>query len=94
MSPEERQLRMWKQEGCACRSVGSDSHPTDNNRGFPVAQWVKDPPEILETWLPSLSGEDPVEEGLVPHSSVLPWKIPMDRGAWWAVICGVAQNWT
>ena len=28
------------------------------------------------------------------HSSTLAWKNPMDRGAWWAAVHGVAQSWT
>ena len=32
----------------------------------------------------SLGQEDPLEEGLATHSSILAWRTPMDRGAWWA----------
>ena len=35
-------------------------------------------------WLQSLGLEDPLEEGMATHSSVLAWRIPMDRGAWGA----------
>ena len=28
------------------------------------------------------------------HSSILPWRIPMDRRAWWATVHGVAKSWT
>ena len=31
---------------------------------------------------------------MATHSSVLDWRIPMDRGAWWATVHGVAQSWT
>ena len=41
-----------------------------------------------------LGWEDPLEEGMATHSSVLAWKIPMDRGAWWATIHGAAKSWT
>ena len=34
------------------------------------------------------------EEGNTTHSSVLAWRIPMDRGAWRATVRGVAQNQT
>ena len=37
------------------------------------------------------SGEDPLEEGLATHSSILAWRIPMDRGAWWATVHGVTE---
>ena len=44
-----------------------------------VAQMVKNPPAMRETWIQSLGWEDPLEEGMATHSSVLAWKIPMDR---------------
>ena len=37
---------------------------------------VKNPPAIRETWVPSLSWEDPLEEGTITHSSILSWEIP------------------
>ena len=33
-------------------------------------------------WVRSLGWEDPLEEGIATHSSILAWRIPMDRGAW------------
>ena len=36
--------------------------------------------------------EDSLEEGMATHSSVLAWKIPMDRGAWWATVHGVIES--
>ena len=41
-----------------------------------VAQMVKNPPAMLETWVRSLGWEDPLEEGLAIHSSILAWRIP------------------
>ena len=38
--------------------------------------------------------EDPREEGMAIHSSILAWRIPMDRGAWWATIHGVTKSQT
>ena len=49
-----------------------------------VAQLVKKLPTMQETWVQSLGWEDPLEEGMATHSSILAWRIPMDRGAWWA----------
>ena len=46
---------------------------------------VKDPPAIQEIWVQSLGWENPLEEGMAIHSRILAWRIPMDRGAWWAV---------
>ena len=47
-----------------------------------VAQWEKNLPAMQETWVRSLNWEDPLEEGLATHSSILVWRIAMDRGAW------------
>ena len=41
-----------------------------------VAQTVKNPPAIWETWFQSLCWEDPLEEGMVTHSSIPAWRIP------------------
>ena len=38
--------------------------------------------------------EDPLEKEMATHSSILAWKIPMDRVAWWAIVHGVAKSWT
>ena len=46
-----------------------------------VAQTVKNPPAVWETWVQSLAWEDALEEGMAIHSSILAWRIPMDRGA-------------
>ena len=43
----------------------------------PVAQMVKNPPEMLETWVQSLGSEDPLEEGMATPSSILAWRIPI-----------------
>ena len=40
-----------------------------------VAQMVKNLPAMWETWIRSLGWEDPLEEGMVTHSSVLAWEI-------------------
>ena len=41
-----------------------------------VAQLVKNPPAIRETWVLSLGWEDPLEKGKATHSSILAWRIP------------------
>ena len=48
-----------------------------------VAQMVKNPPAVWETWVQSLGWEDPLAEGMATRSSILAWRIPVDRGAWW-----------
>ena len=45
---------------------------------------------MQEAWVQSLGWEEPLEEGMTMHSNILPWRIPMDRGAWWAPI---AKSW-
>ena len=47
---------------------------------------------MWETWIRSLGREDPLEEGMGTHSSILTWRIPKDRGAWWAAVHGVAES--
>ena len=59
-----------------------------------MAQTVKNPPAMWETWVQFLGWEDPMEEGMATHSSILAWRIPMDRGAWWAAVHMVAKSWT
>ena len=56
-----------------------------------VAQLVKNLPAMQETWVQSMGWEDPLEEGMATHSSILAWRIPMDRGAWWATDHGVTK---
>ena len=41
-----------------------------------VAQMVKSMPAMRETWVQSLGQEDPLEEGIPTHSSILAWRIP------------------
>ena len=41
-----------------------------------VAQLVKNPPAMQETWVPSLCWEDPLKKGKATHSSILAWRIP------------------
>ena len=41
-----------------------------------VAQMVKNSPAMQETWVRSLGWEDPLEEGMATHCSVLAWRIP------------------
>ena len=47
---------------------------------------------MQETWVQSLGWEDALEEGTATHSIILAWRIPMDRGAWRAVVQGVQTH--
>ena len=63
----------------------------------PDGSVVKNPPamqEMQQTQVQSLGWEDPLEEGMVTHSSILAWRIPTDRGAWQATVHGVAKSQT
>ena len=60
-----------------------------------VAQMVKNPPAMQETWIWYLGWKDPPEESMATHSSILAWRIPMDRGAWRTTVHEVTErhNW-
>ena len=49
--------------------------------------------EMQETQVQSLRQEDPLEEGMATHSSILAWRIPMDREAW-GLQSTELQSWT
>ena len=51
-------------------------YPLQYSRASFVAQMVKNPPAMQETWVQSLGWEDPLEKGIATHSSILAWKIP------------------
>ena len=55
---------------------------------------VKCLPAMQETQVRSLGQEDPPEEGMTTHFSILAWRIPMDRGAWGATVHAVAKSQT
>ena len=57
-----------------------------------VVQTVKNTPAMHETWVQFLGWEDPLEEDMAIHSCIFAWRIPMDRGAWWAPVHGVAKS--
>ena len=51
-------------------------YPLQHSWVFLVAQTVKNPFAMLETWVRSLGWEDPLEEGVATHSSIVAWSIP------------------
>ena len=60
-----------------------------------VAQWYRTRPpmqDMQETQVPSLGQEDPLEEGMATPLQYSSLENPMDRGAWWAAVRGVAQS--
>ena len=59
-----------------------------------LAQRVKNLPAVQETQVRSLGWEDPLEKEMATHSSILAWRIAMDRGTWWATVHGVVKSQT
>ena len=53
---------------------------------------VKNLPAMWKTSVQSLGWEDPLEEGMTNHSSILAWRIAMDREAWQATVYGVSES--
>ena len=53
---------------------------------------VKNLPAMRETWVRSLDWEDPLEEGMATYSSILAWRIPMNRGAWQVAVHWVTES--
>ena len=53
---------------------------------------VKNPPATQEISVLSLGWEDPLEEGMATYSSILAWRILMDRGAWRTTVHGITES--
>ena len=53
---------------------------------------VKNPLVMQETWVQFLGCKDPLEKGMATHSSILAWRIPTDRRAWWASPWGLKES--
>ena len=64
------------------------------NQASLVAQLVKNLLAMQETLVRFLGQEDPLEEGMATYSSILAWRISMDKGAWRATVHGVAKSQT
>ena len=59
------------------RSAGEGiGYPLQYSWASLVAQLVKNPPAMRETWVSSLGWEDLLEKGKAAHSSILAWRIP------------------
>ena len=61
---------------------------------FPGGSVIKNLPAKQEMRAQSLGWEDPLKKEMATHSSILAWRIPMDRGAWRATVHGVAKSGT
>ena len=45
-------------------------------------------------WVLYLDQEDPLEEKMATHSSILAWEIPWTKKPWWTAVHGVSKSWT
>ena len=59
-----------------------------------MAQLVKNLPAMQETQVGSPGREDSQQKGMATHTSILAWRILMDRGAWLATVHRVAKSQT
>ena len=59
-----------------------------------MAQLVKNPSAVQETWVRSLSWEDPLEKEMATHSSILAWEIPWMEEPGRLQVYKVAKSWT
>ena len=65
--------------GYAGEGIG---YPVQYSWASLVAQLVKNPPAMQETWVQSLGWEDPLEKAKATHSSILAWRIPGLYSSW------------
>ena len=75
------QVNPLEEEMATPGSTPGSGRSAREGTGYPlqyslVAQQVKNPPAVRETWVRSLSWEDPLEKGKATHSSILAWGIP------------------
>ena len=59
-----------------------------------VAQMVKNPPAMRETWVRSMGWEDALEKEMATHFNILAWRIPLDRETWQATVHEVTNSQT
>ena len=84
----------WGEGGLKSLPESDETDTLYSHVCFPVAQMVKNLPAIQETRVGSLGQQDPLEKETAIHSSILSWRIPMDRETWWATVHGVAKSQT
>ena len=72
----------------------SDATTSTVQLGFPGGSDGKESACHVGTQVQSLGLEGSLEKGMATHSSIIAWRIPMDRGAWWTVFHWVTKIWT
>ena len=94
--PQVRAL-MINNQGPRKSSTLCWTHPLVNLhlliQAFLVAQTIKNPPAMQETWVPSLGWEDTLEKGMATHSSILAWRIPWTEKPDGLQSIGVAESY-
>ena len=80
--------------GSGCSPAERIHYPLQYSWASLVAQMIKNPSAMQETWVWFLCWEDPLKEGMATHFSILAWGIPMDRGAWWATDHEITKSQT
>ena len=83
---------MHKYEVAKSKVAYKEYRMSINIGGLPWWLRLKNLSAVQETWVQSLGWEDPLKEEMATHSSILAWRIPMDREAWQATVCGVAES--
>ena len=84
---------MYQFDSWVERSPGEGKdYPLQYSWASLVTQMIKNLPSMWEIWVRSLGWEDSLAEGMAIQSSIFAWRIPMDRGAWWAKVHGVAKS--
>ena len=73
LAMQETLVRFLSRRRSAGEGIG---YPLQYSWVFLVAQLVKNPPAMRETWVQSLGWEDPLEKGKATRSSILAWRIP------------------
>ena len=82
------QKTLWEKQN------GKNLKVTQKNLGFPGGSDGKESDYSVGDLGSIPSWEDPPEEGMATYSSILAWRIPTDRGAWWAIVHEIAKCWT
>ena len=79
-SDEGRATSYYTASGISSKEKRALDAVYPSHRASLGAQTVKNPPAMQETWVRSLGWDDPLEEGMATHSSILSWRIPRTEG--------------
>ena len=85
---------MQKYEVAKSKVAYKEYRMSINISGLPWWLRLKNLPAMQETWVQSLGWEGPLEEEMTAQSSILAWRILMDRGTWRAAVYEVSKSRT